>query len=210
MRSEWLWDRLSANWDKPGVGLGENDIRLIGKVKKYLGPAASVLDYGCATGSIALDLAGSVKDVRGIDISSKMIAIANTKTAERGVSNAGFTRAAIFDESLEKASFDAVLCFSTLHLIENLPQVFQRINALLKPGGFFISATPCTGEKTLQSTLIVVPLFLASRIGLLPHVNFFKVTGLSDAIARAGFRITETENLSLRPVTEAFIVAQKI
>lgn len=209
MKSEWMWDRLSKNWDKPGVSLGQNDIRILEKTRKYLKPADVVMDYGCATGSIALEIAGGVKEVRGIDISSKMIELAHSKTLERKVANAAFTHSTIFDMNLSKESFDVILSFSTLHLVEKLPDVFKRINTLLKPGGFFISATPCVGEKNFTSIIIAIPLFLSSRIGLLPHVNFLSGTALSDLLVRDNFRIIETESLSVRPVTEVFIVARK-
>jgi ubiquinone/menaquinone biosynthesis C-methylase UbiE len=209
MKSEWMWNKLAANWDKPGVSLGQNDSRIIEKTNKYLSPVSAVLDYGCATGSIALEIARTVKEVHGIDTSSKMIDLAQRKAVERKVNNIHFIHSTIFEERLKKESFDAILSSSTLHLVKDIPQVFRRLYALLKPGGFFISATPCVGEKTLKSILIVVPLFLASKIGILPHVNFFSVSGLSGSIARQNFRIIETENLSLHPVTEVFIAARK-
>jgi predicted TPR repeat methyltransferase len=37
------------------------------------------LDYGFATGSISFEIADKVKEVQGIDISSKMIKIASRK-----------------------------------------------------------------------------------------------------------------------------------
>jgi ubiquinone/menaquinone biosynthesis C-methylase UbiE len=209
MKSEWMWNKLAANWDKPGVSLGQNDNRIIKKTNKYLAPGDIALDFGCATGSVALEIAGTVKEVHGIDTSSKMIDLAQRKAADRKLTNTHFIHSTIFDESLKKESFDAILSYSTLHLVKDIPQVFQRIRALLKPGGFFISATPCVGEKALKSILIVVPLFFASKTGLLPHVNFFSVSGLSGSIARQNFQIIETESLSLRPVTEVFIAARK-
>lgn len=87
MKSESMWDRLANNWDTPGVSLGENDIRIIEKTKKYLDASSIVLDYGCATGSIAIEIAGIVKEAQGIDISSKMIEIARRKADERKLNN---------------------------------------------------------------------------------------------------------------------------
>jgi hypothetical protein len=44
MESEAMWDRLANNWDKPGVSLGENDVKIIEKTKKYLNCDAIILD----------------------------------------------------------------------------------------------------------------------------------------------------------------------
>jgi len=204
-----MWDKLAKNWDTPGVSLGENDLRIIEKTKKYLNANDVVLDYGCATGSIAIEMANMAKEVRGIDISSNMIEIAGRKADERKIKNIGFTRTAIFDESLGKESFDLILAFSVLHLVENSTQVIDRINKLLKPGGVFISATPCLGEKAFVSILMNIPIFLFSKIGILPPINFFSVSNLAASIKNVSFQIIENENLSVHPLTECFIVARK-
>jgi 2-polyprenyl-3-methyl-5-hydroxy-6-metoxy-1,4-benzoquinol methylase len=209
MKSEWMWDRLAKNWDKPGVNLGGNDIRIVEKTKKYLNGSCNLLDYGCATGSISFEIAKIVKGVHGIDISSKMIDIAKRKAVERQLKNVNFSQATIFDESLEKESFDIIMAFSILHLLENTPQVMDRINELLKPGGFFISATPCLGERKLVSLAVNLPVFLLSKIGVLPGMTFFNVSGLVNSITSRNFHVIETESLAVRPITEVFIAGEK-
>ena len=87
MKSETMWDQLAKNWDTPGVSLGENDLKIIERTKKYLNASSVVLDYGCATGSIALEIASMAKEVHGIDISSNMIEIAKRKADEREIKN---------------------------------------------------------------------------------------------------------------------------
>jgi len=149
MKSEKMWNQLAKNWDTPGVSLGENDLKIIELTKKYLNHSSVVLDYGCATGSIVLEIASIVNEVRGIDISSNMIEIAKRKTDARGIKNIAFTKATIFDESLKERAFDVILSLSILHLVENPTQVVDRVNQLLKPGGIFISATPCLGEMKM-------------------------------------------------------------
>jgi 2-polyprenyl-3-methyl-5-hydroxy-6-metoxy-1,4-benzoquinol methylase len=210
MKAEAMWDKLANNWDTPDVSLGENDLRILEKMQKHLRASDSVLDYGCATGSIAIAMASMVKEVRGMDLSSKMIEIAKRKAGERKVKNIDFTHATIFDESLKQGSFDVILAFSILHLLENLPQVLSRINQLLKPGGLFISATPCLGERTFISVLINTPVVLLSKTGILPQINFLEVPGLVTAITNENFRVVESESLSVHPITECFIVAKKI
>jgi 2-polyprenyl-3-methyl-5-hydroxy-6-metoxy-1,4-benzoquinol methylase len=206
MNSEWLWDTLAGKWDKPGVSLGESDIKLVEKTKKYLNAKSIVLDCGCATGSICFEIANQVKEIHGIDISSKMIEIAQRKAAERQIPNADFRHMTIFDESLKNESFDLILVLSTLHLLKDPPRVMKRINRLLKPGGFFISATPCLGEKRS----IRIPLFLLSKIGILPYIVFFSVPGLVKLVTGANFQIIENECLSSHTINEVCIIAKKM
>ena len=209
MKSEKMWDRLAKNWDTPGVSLGKNDLKIIEMTKKYLNSGSVVLDYGCATGSIALELASMTKEIHGIDISPNMIEIAKSKADERKINNIGFTRAAIFDKSLGKESFDVILALSILHLVEDTAPVMDRVNTLLKPGGIFISSTPCLGEKTFLSVLMNIPIFLLSRVGVIPSITFFSAASLTEAITKAGFQMVEQNDLSVRPLRECFIVARK-
>ncbi len=210
MKSEKMWNQLAKNWDTPSVSLGENDLKIIERTKKYIGANSVVLDYGCATGSIALEISSMAKDVRGIDISSNMIEIAKRKADERGIKNIAFTKAAIFDESLGKESFDVILSLSILHLVEDSAQVMDRVNQLLKPGGIFVSATPCLGEKAIVSVLMNIPIFVLSKMGLIPSITFFSASSLAATITSAGFQIVEQEDLLVRPLRECFIVARKI
>lgn len=209
MKSESMWNRLANNYDTPGVSLGENDLKIIEHANRYLNPDSIVLDYGCATGSIAIELAGAVKNVYGIDFSAKMIEIAESKVMKSNLANILFMKATIFDDQLREESFDLILGLSILHLVKDPTLVVQRINQLLKPGGIFISATPCLGKNTFRSTLIRVPLFMLSKLGILPHINFFSVTDLVASIKNEKFDIIENESLSDNPVTDAFIVARK-
>jgi 2-polyprenyl-3-methyl-5-hydroxy-6-metoxy-1,4-benzoquinol methylase len=210
MKPEKMWDQLAKNWDKPGISLGANDLKIIEIAGKYLNPKSVVLDYGCATGSISLEIASVAKAVHGIDISSNMIEIAKNKADERNIKNVGFMRAAIFDESLGKESFDVILSLSILHLVEDFAQVMGRVNQLLKPGGIFISTTPCLGEKTLLGVLMNIPIFFLSRVGVIPSLTFFSASNLTAGITNAGFQIIEQRDLSVRPLRECLIVARKI
>jgi 2-polyprenyl-3-methyl-5-hydroxy-6-metoxy-1,4-benzoquinol methylase len=87
--------------------------------------------------------------------------------------------------------------------------VVGRINQLLKPGGVFISATPCLGEKAFLSILMNIPIFLLSRVGVIPPITFFSASRLTAAFTNAGFQMIEQKDLSVRPLRECFIVARK-
>ena len=209
MKSEKMWDQLAKNWDTPGVSMGKNDLKIIEMTRKYLDSNSVALDYGCATGSIALEIAGMAKAVHGIDISSNMIEIAKSKADQQNIKNIAFARATIFDESLGKESFDVILSLSILHLVADSAQVMDRINQLLKPGGIFISATPCLGEKAFLSVLMNIPIFLFSKVGVIPSITFFSGSRLMAAVTNSGFQMIEQKDLSVHPLRECFIAARK-
>ncbi len=202
-KSEKFWDRMAKYLDREERKDEPTNIKIIEKTKKHLKISDTVLDYGCGTGTAAIEIARSVKSVTGIDISSKMIEAAKGKTVERKVKNVDFAQTTIFDEKLKTGSFDVILCFYILHLVEDTPKVMQRINELLKPGGLIISATPC-----MRGTFLGVLLSPVSKIGLIPSITSFKISELEDLMTDGNFEIVETECLH-KSGQLYFIVAKK-
>lgn len=210
-KTEKFWDKLSNKFDKRAKNFEQTTIKTIENTKKYLNVSDIVLDYGCATGIITYKIADNVKEIYGIDISSKMIEAAKRKAGERKIENIDFVQAIIFDKRYKRESFDVILALSIIHLVEDTPKVMQRINELLKPGGLIISSTACLGEKkTFLSILLSIPIFLLIKIGIVPNMRFFKISELEDSITKENFQIIETETLAHNPATEYFIVAKKI
>jgi 2-polyprenyl-3-methyl-5-hydroxy-6-metoxy-1,4-benzoquinol methylase len=210
-----FWDVVAKRFDQQEARYPQVHTRNVENARKYLHTTDLVLDFGCATGEKALELAGHVKKIYGIDISSKMVAAAKRKAAERKIQNIDFVQATIFDGRLEKESFDVILAFGILHLLKDLPQSIRRIYDLLKPGGWFVSSTACMGDNEAIPTWINNLLFIPSRIGLLPTLRFLKISELEESITRARFQIVETETIPFNPnnnptyIVGRFITAKK-
>jgi 2-polyprenyl-3-methyl-5-hydroxy-6-metoxy-1,4-benzoquinol methylase len=204
-KSEKFWDRLSRNYDKPDTIIEVTEFKSIEYVHKYLNSSDIVLDFGCATGTIASSIAEKVKEIHGIDISSKMIQIAENRAIERRIENIYFSQSTIFDNRYKRDSFNMILSFSILHLLENTDKIMQRIHELLKPGGFFISLTPCLGEKMFLSNL----LGLIRRMGILPYIRRFKISELEKSIIEGSFQLVESKCIDNNPL-EYFIIAKKL
>lgn len=202
-KSEKFWDRMAKYLDRVEKKDESINIKIIEKTKKYLKIGDIVLDFGCGTGTAAIEIASFVKTVKGIDISSKMIEAAKRKTVERKLENIDFAQTTIFNEKLEKGSFDVILCFYLLHLVDDTPKVMQRINELLKPSGLIISAIPC-----IRGTFLGVLLSPMSKIGLIPSITSFKISELEDLMTDGNFEIVETECLH-KSGQQYFVVAKK-
>jgi len=204
-KSEKFWDKAANTYDQEENKDEQTHNKIIERTKEYLKISDIVLDYGCGTGRISNEIAGNVKLIHAIDISANMIEIAKQKADGRGIENIDYARATLFDERYERGSYDVILAFYILHLLEDTPKVMQRINELLKRGGLIISVTPCMGEKPFLSSV----LSLVSKIGLVPSIRSFRISELQDSIASGNFEIVETECLA-QSSQEYFIVAKKV
>jgi 2-polyprenyl-3-methyl-5-hydroxy-6-metoxy-1,4-benzoquinol methylase len=207
-KPEKFWDFLAKNYDQAPDNLSDRqDLDLI---KKYLDPSDILFEFACGTGTLSIEIAGRVKEIHAIDISSKMLAAAQRKAAEHKIEHIHFAHTTIYDERYKPGSFDVVMAFNILHLLADLRPALQRINELLKPGGILISTTPCLGEKmAIYNRLLMPLLWLSSKIGIIPHVNFFNASELEGLIANANFQILETEDF-YNGNTDHFVIARKI
>ena len=200
-----FWDKAADKYSKKPVKDMENYRKTLDCTRRYLSASDEVLEVGCGTGTTALLLAPSVKQLTATDISSRMIEIAKEEAVTREVENVRFDRATLFDEKLEKGSFDVVMGFNFLHLLEDIPGAVRRIDELLKPGGLFISKTVCLGEQSrLWSALLAV----MKALGFAPHVTCLKVAELEGIITSTDFEIIETRFYPASPPRD-FIVARR-
>ncbi len=203
--SEKFWDRAASTYDQEEKRDEQIYVKLIEKTKQYLKSSDTVLDYGCGTGLIANELAGHVKMIHAIDISSKMIEIARQKAAERKIENIEYAQATISNPQFKPGSFDVILVFYLLHLLEDTQLVMPRIHELLKPGGLVISVTPCLGEEL---TFLKVFLSLGSKLGIIPRLKSYKISELEASFAPGNFEIIASECLHPKG-QQCFIVARK-
>jgi 2-polyprenyl-3-methyl-5-hydroxy-6-metoxy-1,4-benzoquinol methylase len=204
-KSEKFWDRQAKNFDSESEEPDLATLQTVERIQKYLKSGDMVLDYACGTGPMALAVADHVQDVYAIDISSKMLAIAQRKARERNIENIQFAQTTVFDERFSPGSFDMVMAFNILHLLENPGEVILRISELLKPGGVFVSSSACRGEK---GKFLGTILNVLSKTGATPPVNKFTIAELEGLITNGRFQIIESEK-TVQEVTEYFVVAAK-
>ena len=166
-----------------------------------------MLEIGCGPGTTARRLAPSVARILGTDISTEMIAIANAEAKAEGCANASFEVASRDEAPWPDESFDAVLGFNVLHLVARRRNAIATIHRLLKPGGYFISKTPCLKE-TNPIFRVVLPAM--QLIGKAPYVAFLSADDLESEMAAAGFGIVERgRHATARRDARPFIVARR-
>ena len=202
-KTEKFWDGWADKFDKRAKKFSPLPIE---ETKKYLKSSDVVLDFGCATGSVVIEIAGCVKEAVGIDISSKMIDAAQRKASELGIGNAVFKQATL-DNDFGDEKFDAILAFNIIHLIQGKRELIQRMSELLKPNGFLIIKTISYEKKTLSNILLKFFTLSAVRLKVIPYMEFVKISDLKEILGKRGFEIIAVENLKK---TEYFIAAKKM
>jgi len=203
---EKFWNLISSKYAASPISDRSAYEAKITKLKTYLTPEMSVLDIGCGTGTQCGDIANDVRQVTGIDISSKLLAIAEQRMAERNLDNVDFVESSVFDEAFHPGSYDVVMAFFVLHFFEDIDVVFKRVHELLKPDGLFISETACLGGKSqVQGGL----LRFAGHLGFIPMINALTTQQLEQSLERTGFSVIEKTRFSKGPDAEFTLIAKK-
>jgi 2-polyprenyl-3-methyl-5-hydroxy-6-metoxy-1,4-benzoquinol methylase len=179
-----FWDRVADRYSRkavPDEAVYQEKLRL---TREQLRPDMAVLELGCGTGTTAISHARHVRHVHAIDTSQRMIEIAKARASAAECSNVTFERADIDEILVGGASYDAVLALSVLHLLDDWEESIRKVSRLLKPGGLFVSSTPCLagGYRLLKA---IAP--LGHKLGLMPKVQFISPAALIAAIQGAGF-----------------------
>ena len=205
--AETFWDNIAEKYAASPIKNVEAYEETLARVRAHLKPEDNVLEVGAGTGTTALKLAGDVARITSSDLSGKMMEIARAKAADEGVHNLRFVQATPMDAALEEdAPYDAALAFNLLHLVEDVPGALRHLHALLKPGGLFISKTPCMGQS-FSIWPLVVPIMRA--IGKAPYVRFLKVSELEAEIRAAGFEIIDATDIPAGKPNH-YVVARKV
>ena len=203
-----FWDRSSRKYARSGIADPNGYERTLERARAHLQPGDSVLELGCGTGTTALRLADGVRSYLATDISGGMIAIADEKLAVESIPALSFRTATAEELVHEEGRFDAVLGFNYLHLVRNVPGTLRSIHVLLKPGGLFISKTPCLGDMNPLIRLLLLPAMRA--IGKAPHVSSLGASALEQSIIGAGFDVLVRESHASKGKDQRpYIVARK-
>lgn len=191
-KTEKFWDRSADSYDKEEQQHAPTFQLIIEKLKGYLQPTDLVLDFGCGTGLITNEIAKSAKEIHGIDISSKMIRLAKAKADAQHHTNITYTHTTIDDESFKTGTYDVILAFHILHLVDDTSATLQRVKELLKPGGLLISATPCMANKPVFSGVLSI----LNKVGMVPKIQSFQRQELEHLLTAASFEIIQSEKLT--------------
>ena len=199
-----FWDKIAQKYAKQPIADEAAYQKKLAVTRDYLGPDMELLELGCGTGSPAILHAPYVKHIRAIDFSANMIAIARGKAETEHIYNVTFEQAAIEDLESSEQSLDAVLGLSILHLLEDKEAAIAQVYQLLKPGGIFVTSTPCIGD-TMGWFKLIAP--IGRVLGYFPFDQVLTAQALADSFIQAGFELDYQWQPSKG--SAVFIVAKK-
>ena len=201
-----FWDKRAQGYDDSIKNHGSLYEKTINKSKSLLTNSDVVLDFACASGEMSLDIAPYVQRMHGIDLSAKMIELANQKASDRQVDNIIFDQMDAFDQRLVSNSFSAIIAFNIFHLVDDVPKVLARLNELLSAGGLLISKTPCLSERGWVFKSLIT---LAQKLGLAPPIHSLTRAELASFVSSSNFEILENIIWDEKDAVQC-IVARKI
>lgn len=203
-----FWDGIAPKYAKSPIRDMDAYEYSLGRTRSYLKETDQVLELGCGTGSTALKLAGDVAEITATDLSDAMLDVGRTKARAGGTGNVRFERADVSEAP--DGPYDVVMALNLLHLLEDTDAALAGVSRRLKPGGLFISKTPCGPGKgaPLKYRLMLLVLPLMQMLGKAPYVKFMSSGDWDAAIIAAGFKIVETGNYPANPPSR-YIVARK-
>jgi len=205
-----FWNRAARKYAADPIADMAGYEATLQRVQALLSPGHAVLEIGCGTGTTALRLAPAIRRMLATDVSTEMIAIAREKLAAQSqpLPQLRFGVADVEAAGPGGACHDAVLAFNVLHLVSDLDVALQAVLQTLKPGGLFVSKTPCLGEMNPLIPRLVVPLLRA--LGRAPHVLVFNAAQLQASFQRHGLEIEAVERHGTkRKDIRVFIVARR-
>ena len=141
---------------------------------------AKVLDCGCGGGANLKKLLKKCPQgiVKGIDYSAVSVEKAR-KLNQKAIADG---RCVVWQGSVEKTIFaeswfDLVTAFETVYFWPHLPQCFQEVLRVLKPGGMFCICNECSGdtEKDNKWTQVI------------DGMTIYKDVQLKETLEQAGF-----------------------
>jgi 2-polyprenyl-3-methyl-5-hydroxy-6-metoxy-1,4-benzoquinol methylase len=200
-----FWDIFAKRYSKQPIADEAAYQKKPQVTREYLQPDMEVFEFGCGTGSTALLHAPYVKHIRAIDVSSKMIEIAQAKADAGNIKNVAFECSAIDGFSTPDQSLDVVLGLNILHLLENKEEIIAKVHKMLKPCGIFITSTACIADMKMLFRIIAP---VGSFLHVIPLVKVFSAKELQNSLTNAGFQIDYQWQPGKNKAV--FIVAKKV
>jgi ubiquinone/menaquinone biosynthesis C-methylase UbiE len=116
------------------------------------GGIEDVLDLGCGAGHTAIALAGRVRSVMAVDLTSEMIEVAKRLAKERGLTNLTFRQADATALPFANGSFELVTSRYSAHHYSDPLVALGEVRRVLRPNGRFLLVDTVSPEDPALDT----------------------------------------------------------
>ena len=130
------FDAMSLSWDQePRRQRLAADIARGVQTSVPLGPELHLLDYGCGTGLVSLHLLPLVGKLTGLDSSSGMLSVFDTKLSAADRDRVSLTQLDLTEGGRFTGFYDVLLCAMLLHHVADPAGLIRLLSSHLSPGG---------------------------------------------------------------------------
>lgn len=135
------FDRVAGSYDSSLSPLAEEYCRSI-QARFALSENDKIIDLGCGTGLLTFELSRFSKHVEGIDVSRKMIEIAQDRDRDKRIK---WICRSVEDFDFGCDNYSLIISYESFHLFSNADELVKKCTQGLLPGGFL-----CVGWCTYQ------------------------------------------------------------
>lgn len=130
------FDKDAASWDeKPArIKLVTDIAQAITRGIK-LTPSMDVLDFGCGTGLLTMQLQPFVRSITGVDSSQGMLDVLKTKIKNQNLTNVKACYLDIEEDGILEGSYNLIASSMTFHHIKKIRPVLDQFYNILLPAG---------------------------------------------------------------------------
>jgi ubiquinone/menaquinone biosynthesis C-methylase UbiE len=130
------FDKEAASWDEnpARIKLAKDVAHAVAK-QIQLTKGMDVLDFGCGTGLLTIELQLFVRSVTGVDSSRGMIDVLKKKIAAQNLTNVTAVYADLDRGDILAGNYDLVVSSMTLHHIKEIRPLFDQFYGIIAPAG---------------------------------------------------------------------------
>jgi ubiquinone/menaquinone biosynthesis C-methylase UbiE len=130
------FDKEAASWDEnPARVKLAKDIAHAIPTQIALTPEMDLMDFGCGTGLLTIELQPLVRSITGVDSSQGMLDIFNMKIAKLQLNTVSIVLLDLDKGDTLAGHYDLVLSNMTLHHIKEIEPLFAQFYKITNPGG---------------------------------------------------------------------------
>lgn len=185
-----FFDEKAREWDQRPRGLEMASV-FADRIRQRVPLSATMelLEFGCGTGLVSLQLSPSVRRIHLVDTSPGMLEVLEEKITDRGIVNMELHCGDILDLPLSEEQFDLIYSLMALHHVPAVKPLLERFRRLLKVGGRL-----CIGDLEPEDGLF-------HDAGIEVH-HGFAIPELSRLVEESGFAVTAADRMYLLRKTD--------
>ncbi|MFK4448026.1 2-polyprenyl-6-hydroxyphenyl methylase/3-demethylubiquinone-9 3-methyltransferase [Caballeronia udeis] len=171
-------------------------------------PGKRALDIGCGGGILSESMAVRGAKVKGVDLSSSALGVADLHSLESGVEVEYEEIAAEALAAREPGSYDVVTCMEMLEHVPDPAAIVQACATLVEPGGWVFFSTLNRNAKAYLFAVIGAE-YIARMLprGTHDYARFIKPSELAQYVRSAQLDIVEIKGITYRPLSKRFALS---